>query len=320
MSNITILVGKDGRPSMKKVYAQMKSGGQLLVKRAPKAGSSYIRSYGNGNIEKFKKLSLNELTLEDRKVIRWGNRIEAPTSKATIVYNKAESIANATDKKLSRELFIKGKVRTPKLVTPTNVNNEDFPIIARPSRHAKGKNFLVFRALQEFVEHWNTNEANGWYYSAFIDKEREFRVHCAHGKVLAIMEKARGGDKIAWNRAVTGEPFTKIQQKDFIYSVCFQALKAIKTLGLDFGGVDVLLLGKEAFVLEVNTSPTLNSSDWVSEQYAKYFDWLNRSDKRRDHWDFTRFENPLSFAWKQFQLLEVPNTKPVASEEATIPS
>jgi carbamoylphosphate synthase large subunit len=305
---ITILVGRDGRPSMKVVYSKMKSEGQVLVRRIPPGKKAYIRVYEKHNIDNYKKAPVESLTLEKQKVIRWGNRIEAETSKDTIVYNKAEAIANATDKKLSREIFIKNKVRCPLLVTPST-KEVNYPVIARPSRHAKGRNFVVLNTLTEFTNHYNTHSRDGWYYSNFVNKEREFRVHCAHGKVLAVMEKARGGDKIAWNRAVTGEPFTRVEQANYIRSVCFQALKAVKSLGLDFAGVDVLLLGKEGYVLEVNTSPTLNSSDFVSERYALYFDWLNRSDKRREHWDFTKFENPVSFAWKNFQLMDTENPK-----------
>lgn len=302
---IRILVGRDGRPSMKKVFALMKTESELTVRRIPpRTKKPYLRVYEAAQVDNFKKKPIDELKLEGVKCIRWGNRIEAPTDKGTIVYNKSEAIAHATNKKLSRELFIKGKVRTPQLVTPQNVKEAQFPIIARPSTHAKGKNFVTLKTRDDFAKHYATNEANGWYYSEFINKEREFRVHCAHGKILGVMEKVKGGDKIAWNRAVTGEPFTRIAQKDYPFSVCFQALKAVKTLGLDFAGVDVMLLGKDGFVLEVNTSPTLNSSDFISEQYAKYFDWLNRADKRRDHWDFTQFKAAESFAWKQFQLLE----------------
>jgi glutathione synthase/RimK-type ligase-like ATP-grasp enzyme len=309
MSNeITILCGRDGRPSMRKVYGQMKSSAKLVVRRRLPSGKQWLRVYNEHDAEKFKKRPITELTMEDAKVIRWGNRIEAETSKGTIVYNKAEAIEKGTDKKLSRQLFIEGKVRTPKLVTPDNVANVDFPIIARPSRHAKGKNFIVLKERENFLQHYRANAQHGWYYSAFVNKEREFRVHCAHGKILAVMEKTKGGDKIAWNRAVTGEPFTRVDQKDYIFSVCFQALKAVKVLGLDFAGVDVMLIHEAekpvAYVLEVNTSPTLNSSEWVSEQYAKYFDWLNRSEKRREHWDFTKFEKASSFAWKQFQLAD----------------
>lgn len=313
---ITILVGRDGRPSMKKVFGQMKSEGILKVRRIPpKTKRPYVRVYEGGNSEKFTKKTLNELNLAGQKVIRWGNRIEAETNKDTIMYNKSEAIAKATDKKLSRELFIKDKVRCPQFADPDR-RVELWPVIARPHTHAKGKNFVILNNTEEFVNHYNTNHAT-WYYSEFVNKDREFRVHCAHGKILAIMEKARGGDTIAWNRHQTGEAFTKVAQKDYIYTVCFQALKAIKVLGLDFGGVDVMLLNKdakdksEAFVLEVNTSPTLNSSDWVSAQYALYFDWLNRAEGRREHWDFSKFEKAESFAWKQFQLNETKSEQKI---------
>lgn len=309
---LTILVAKDGRPSMKKVYSQMKSASKLVVRRRiVKKNKEWLRVYENNNPEQFHKEPVANLTMAGQKVIRWGNRIEAETAENTVVYNKAEAIANATDKKRSRELFIEGKVRTPKLVTPENIKDADLPIIARPNRHAKGKNFIVLKSRQDFLTHFRQYSQQGWYYSAFVNKQKEFRVHCAHGKVLAVMQKTPGGDKIAWNRAVTGEPFTKVDQQDYPFSVCFQALKAIKVLGLDFGGVDVMEIieaGKpQGYVLEVNTSPTLNSSDWVSSQYAKYFDWLNRKDGRRDHWDFSKFEKAASFAWKQFQLMDEAN-------------
>jgi hypothetical protein len=312
---ITILVGRDGRPSMKKVYASMKSEAILTVRRIPpRTKKAYLRLYTANSIDKFAKKPVDELTLASNKIIRWGNRIEGSTDKSTIVYNKSEAIAKATNKKLSRQLFLEGKVRTPALVSPETVKENQYPIIARPSTHAKGKNFVILRNAADFASHYNTNEKAGWYYSEFINKEREFRVHCAHGKILAVMEKAKGGDKIAWNRAVTGEPFTRLSVEDYPFSVCFQALKACKTLGLDFAGVDVLLFGKEGFVLEVNTSPTLNSSDFVSVQYAKYFDWLNREEKRRNHWDFTKFEKAGSFQWKNFQLMDTENKGKEAQE------
>lgn len=304
---IKILVGRDGRPSMKLVFSQMKTEANLVVRRIPpKTKKPYLRVYSGGKIDKPVKKSINELSLKGSKVIRWGNRIEAETDKGSIVYNRSEAIANGTNKKLSREIFIKEKVRCPLLVTPTTAKTTQYPIIARPLMHAKGKNFVILRDNAEFERHFNANN-KGWYYSEFINKTREFRVHCAHGKVLAVMQKTPGKDKIAWNRAQTGEPFTRVAQKDYPFSVCFQALKACKALGLDFAGVDVMEIeekGKpQGFVLEVNTSPTLNSSEFVSAQYARYFDWLNGSDKRRDHWDFTKFKSADSFAWKQSQLV-----------------
>jgi glutathione synthase/RimK-type ligase-like ATP-grasp enzyme len=308
MKPTIILVDRHGRPSMKKVYAQMQSNSSLFVRRNLPQGC-YYRHYGLHNIDKFTKVYTNDkITMDNRILIRWGNRIDVKTNEHTVTYNKAEAIKKSTDKKLSRQIFIENGVNTPRLLNPLKpVLPKDYeqavtyPIIARPSVHAKGKNFVVLNNFQEFCNHYINNEANGWYYSEFIDKDREFRVHCAHGKVLDLMEKPRGKG-IAWNRAQVGEPFVRVKQEDYIHSVCLEALKATKALGLDFAGVDVILKGDTAYILESNTSPTLNSSEHVSTQYAKYFDWLARSDKRREHWDFTKWKKADSFAWKQEQL------------------
>ena len=304
-----ILVGVHGRPSMKKVYSQMQSEAYLKVKRCPPRKIAYIRNYENGNVDRFVKEPLN-LDLSNNIVVRWGNRIEATTDASTIIYNRSESVKNATNKKLTRQLLLEGNVRIPRLFSDQDylAGTLTFPIIARPSFHAKGKNFVVLNDSESFIAHYRYYERDGWYYSEYVDKEQEYRVHCAHGKILAVMQKPKG-EGLAWNRARVGEPFIRVKQDDYIYTVCYQALKATDVLGLDFAGVDVVLKTnddgvKEAFVLEANTSPTLNSSDYVSEQYAKYFDWLSRSDKRRDHWDFTAFEKANSLAWKQAQLLQ----------------
>ena len=303
MKKKVIFVGKDGRPSMKKVYSQMTNrDAQLQVRRKLKKGKTYIRQYLNNMVEKHNRLGILELDLTNSIVIRWGNRIEVPTDNRTIIYNRVEAIGNATNKKISREIFIKNKVRTPKLFTP-EMEGVTFPIIARPCVHSKGKNFVIISDMYSFKKHYDQHRDN-WYYSEYIDKDREFRVHCAHGKVLAVMEKPPVAGQIAWNRAINHQAFDRVKQQDYIFTVCYQALKAVNVLGLDFGGVDVIFKNGEkhkAYVLEVNTSPTLNSSEYVSARYAKYFEWLFKEEKRRDHWDYTQYENPVSFAWKENQ-------------------
>jgi len=109
---------------------------------------------------------------------------------------------------LSRQTFIENNVNCPVLVTPENFDISYLPIIARPLVHSKGKNFVVLNSFSDFERHYNQNN-QGWYYSNFINKEREFRVHCAHGKVLVLMEKSNPNNgNIAWNRAQNDtEPF-----------------------------------------------------------------------------------------------------------------
>ncbi len=55
-----------------------------------------------------------------------------------------------------------------------------------------------------------------------------------------------------------------------------------------------------AYVLEVNTSPTLNSSPYMTAKYAQYFDWLFAKDSRRNHFDYSTYKKAKSFAWKNF--------------------
>lgn len=295
-----IMVGRDGRPSMLKVYGQMNSGELIVRRRIRRTGKEWLRQYKDNDVEHRNRLPIGDLNLEDAIVVRWGNRIEAPTNKGSIVYNKIDAIENATDKKKARQMFLDNKVSAPKLYTPTSPD-VTFPIIARPLVHSKGKNFVVINNMREFKAHFK----DGWYYSQYIDKDREFRVHVAHGKILAIMEKPRVEGQMAWNKAINHQAFNRVAQADYPYSVCWQALKAVDVLGLDFGGVDVIAKQEgdklKGYVLEVNTSPTLNSTEFVSEQYAKYFGWLFASETRRKPWDWKEFKNPSSFAWKQNQ-------------------
>ncbi len=309
MKNKIILTGKHGRPSTKEVYRQMSSG--LLIQRRQLFSKSrvllrqYYRVFRNNIVDFFNK-EIN-IDFSNAIIVRWGTREEIETSKTNIIYNQSKAIALATDKKASRECFIEGNVSTPVLITPDNFKEEYLPIIARPLVHSKGKNFVTLKNQEEFINHYSKNN-KGWYYSQFINKEREFRIHCAHGKVLAVMEKSNPNNgNIAWNRAQNDtEPFTYISWSEVdnqnLMCVLLEALKATQVIGLDMSGVDVMLMNNIAYVLEVNTAPTLNTSPYVASRWGKYFDWLFQVETRREHWDFTQFKKGSSLIWKNNQL------------------
>ena len=308
MKNKVIFVGKDGRPSMRLVYSKMHDGSIVVRRRVMRRGmlrKTYYRVY-NDNVDAIDcKDRINPIEPKST-VIRWGTR-EVINNDGNLIYNQAAAIAKGTDKKSARLLMEQDGVSVPKRVDPANLAHDDFPIIARPSIHAKGRNFVTLNTEDEFIEHYINHWDDGWYYSAFVDKEREFRVHCAHGKVLAVMEKPKA-DKIAWNRAINEDPFVYVPWNDLdnkkMKGIMVEALKAIDSLGLDFGGVDVMMYKGKPYVLEVNTSPTLASSDYVASRWAKYFDWLFRSEERRPHWDYKKFVKGKSLLWKNGQLLE----------------
>jgi carbamoylphosphate synthase large subunit len=240
-------------------------------------------------------------------VVRWGTREDLHTSRNTIVYNRSSSISNITNKKLSRELFIGKGVNTPKMITHANIESNDLPIIARPFVHSKGRNFIVLNTVDDFNRHYNPDL---YYYSAFVDKVSEYRIHTAHSKVLAVMKKHPVANSIAWNRAVSNsDPFEYIPWNEVedlgLYDVMVEAIKAVKAVDADFGGVDVIVdKNNKPYVLEVNSAPTLNTSPYVSKRWGQYFDWLFRAESRRDHWDYTKFKKAKSLIWKNYQLDE----------------
>lgn len=312
--NKIILTGKHGRPSTKLAWSFLSTDVNnpiTLVQRrqfTKRNGKfvQYYRIFGDTSLydeSQTYQLKLKNFNFDNSVIIRWGTR-EPITYHSSIIYNKSGAIANATDKLLSRQIFAERGVSAPRLLNQVDDYREGI-VIARPFVHSKGNNFVVLESKEELEKHWRS----GWYYSEFVDKVREFRVHCGHGKVLALMEKHNPNNgNHAWNRAQNDtEPFTRIKQKETdeqnLRGIMVEALKAVKSLGLDMGGVDVMLDENGiSYVLEVNTAPTLNSSPKVAEMWAKYWEWLLRVNARRDHWDFLAFKKASSLFWKQEQL------------------
>jgi glutathione synthase/RimK-type ligase-like ATP-grasp enzyme len=231
--NKAILTGKDGRPSMKGAYSKMTSNSKLVVRRRLiKTGKEYFRVYKDHVVHNLEKVAINAYNFTNSIVVRWGNRIEVDLQ-GGIVYNESKAIANACDKKKARVIMAEAGVKVPKMVTSENVVQADLPVIARPFQHAKGKNFIVLKTIQEVKNHYNPNR---FYYSAFVNKVKEFRIHVGHSKVLNYLEKPNPNNgNIAWNRAQNGEAFDNVKWDDYNLKCGIEAIKAVKALGLDFG-------------------------------------------------------------------------------------
>lgn len=320
MKKKIILLGKDGRPSMKGTYSKMQTNDSiLLVKRTIRRNNvTYLRQYSNNNVTTLVKRPVSDLTNipTGSIIIRWGNRIQMQ-HEGNIVYNKATAQELATNKYQARLKMDEEGVSIPKTSNNPNLtffNSADYPIIARPYFHSKGKNFVILKTQNE-VEAHKRNHSN-WYYSGYIPKTHEYRVHVGHSKILNYLEKPNPGNgNIAWNRAQNHEAFVNVGWDSYNLNVGIEAIKAVKALGLDFGGVDVIVDAQGTpYVLEVNTSPTLNSSEYSMERYSKYFDWLFKSETKMKHWDYTKFTKAKSLAWKNFQF-DGNNTNSTGEED-----
>lgn len=303
-NKLIIICGKDGRPSMKGVFSKMLNLSELHIRRRLINNLGKVKEYWkiftNHNVDDFEKVNINSNDLTNKIIVRWGNRIAIDLTNS-IVYNQCGSITLATNKKRSREIFIENNLNCPKLINKDNITNEDLPIIARPLVHSKGKNFIVLNSFADFLEHYNQNN-NNWYYSAFVNKKQEFRLHVAHNRILNYLEKPKPADgNIAWNRALNEDPFVNIKWSDYNKDICKLAIEAVNVLELNFGAVDIMLTedGK-VYVLEVNTAGTLISSEYSMERYAKYFDWLCKTNKRREHWELKDYKKASNYAWHTY--------------------
>jgi glutathione synthase/RimK-type ligase-like ATP-grasp enzyme len=116
-------------------------------------------------------------------------------------------------------------------------------------------------------------------YVKYIKKAKEFRVHVAFGAVIDVQQKKRRTD-------FEGETDYAIRnhQRGWIYAredieepadLRDQATRAILTLGLDFGAVDIIYNQhyNRCYVLEVNTAPGLEGTSVTNytEAFAKQF-------------------------------------------------
>lgn len=95
-------------------------------------------------------------------------------------------------------------------------------------------------------------------FTKFIPASREFRAYVFRGETMDLLEKLpckQGADphiRTDGNHWEYSRDFSKPNQ-----GYKEEAVKAIKSCGLDFGGVDMLYDGKEWWVLEVNTAPDI---------------------------------------------------------------
>lgn len=302
-----IIFGKNGKDSMKAIVKSLNREDVTLLKRAK---NGIIRTY---NIEKDlfikQKLEINDIIKNGDTVIRYGCPLKINLDIKEI--NKSSGILLASNKFLARKELKQKNIPIPDTsnsfeYAKINYVSKGKPVIVRPVQHKRGEYFYVCdneRDLALACAKILAQTGFTYYISEVFPKTREFRAHCAHGKVLALLEKPKpeNPDQIAWNLAVNGMQWTLLKWVDYKKDLCKIAVDAINALGLDFGAVDILSYPNvEGFpkhvVCEVNTAPTL--SPYEIERYSKYFNLLINKDIK--HFDPV-WQVGKSFAWKNFQ-------------------
>lgn len=174
--------------------------------------------------------------------------------------NSPQAIQNASNKRIALQIMNEAGVPTPILYPAPKI-----PCVARPDRHRAGSGFYLCREYNDLD--WALRQG-ATHFMEFIEGGREFRVHIAFGKSIKIAEKI-GGNSIIRNFA-HGSTFMypDFNHKKTLREVC---KKAVMSLGLDFGAVDVIYKEGKYYVLEVNSAPSLTSNSDVLDRYVRAF-------------------------------------------------
>lgn len=234
---------------------------------------------------------VNNIICDGDVVIRWGSRI--PIKHNCITYNIGKCIHNASSKKLARELMERNNIHTIEtLLSIEDLPIMTYPVIIRPLMHEKGSDFFVcndIESARHILQEKFNNNLSECYVSSYFDRTNEYRVYCAHGKILYVQEKT-GTSKIDISKdnikLINELPWETINwealsSKSMFHNMLNESLKATNdVLKLDFSAVDILYNSKnDSFAIcEINTMPELLDYGFI--RFSQYFKLLrNYSEK-----------------------------------------
>ena len=238
---------------------------------------NYINQLGGSAkvVRSWEPREMNQrISREDDWLVRWG--CTAVTGMpAAHTLNTSEAIHWCNDKRQGRLVMQAAGVPVPKTwgtIAEAVAENCDYPLIARPSRHAQGRNLHVARSFDQLVE--ACSRYNHYYISRLIDKVAEYRVFVVQNRVAWVAKKTPGNPQdVAWNVAQGGR-FDNVRWSDWNTKVLDAALKAAKISGTDFCGVDIMVDAENIpYVLEVNSAPSL-TSPYRQQCVAKAFHYI----------------------------------------------
>lgn len=239
-----------------------------------KRGSASAKELGMALDIKGIRLKNSKFKPTPRKsVINWGNCQGVDDLNVCTIINRPEYVADAADKVRAFELMKANDVSIPDFTENKDeaiswAESGDIVLCRSLRRGYGGAGIVVANSPEEVV--------GAKFYTRYIKKRDEFRVHVFGGQVIDVQRKMRKkdvpDDRVDWK--------IRNHSNGFIFGredvspaddVLQQAVNAVAALRLDFGAVDVIWNehhGK-AYVLEVNTAPGLEGT--TLEKYVEAF-------------------------------------------------
>jgi len=191
-------------------------------------------------------------------LIRWGDGQRVRYNPRQTL-NSREALEKAVNKHRATQLFAQNGVRVP-----PEVRDRQVPCVGRSSFHTQGQNFWLCWISDQIS---TAREEGAEYFIKYIPIKQEWRVHVIAGEV-AFVQRKYNQDRVCtgfmgiqgfrnhWHKQV-------LSPQEAGDAVCEQGIKAVQALGLDFGGVDVIISIEDnlPYVLEVNSGPALPTTE-----------------------------------------------------------
>lgn len=186
-------------------------------------------------------------------LIRWGDVSNVKYQPRMRELNKKVVLDNIIDK--YRALEIMSSVGIPTPAFSKDWKELQLPILGRRFKHTQGEGIRLI-LQEEDIKHSKSD-----FYTEYIPKKKEYRVHVFEGDVIIITEKIPRRryryDSICWNNY--SHRYVDRRLDLFKRNILFDCIKAVVKLGLDFGAVDIIISKHDVpYILEVNTCPALN--------------------------------------------------------------
>ena len=189
-------------------------------------------------------------------LIRWGNRKNLFSDGTyDVVLNSAKAIERASNKLESLLIMAEADINVP---TPFEnfddaLDEYGYPLLGRQIHHTRGLDINLI--LQRRDDKRNPSD----YYIPYIPTNREYRIHVVRDKVISVQGKYLDFPEKAVPHIRNYEHGYRFRTPSLRLKPdrLEAAIKAVSSLGLDFGAVDLIIDDYGVYnILEVNTAPS----------------------------------------------------------------
>ncbi len=180
------------------------------------------------------------------------------------------------DKLTQLQNLMAAGIKVPRIIlmrnNPYDVPRYEFPLLARKVNHTKGKDIVFLRTRGSWLKR-RRRVAKRQYFTKYIPKSEEFRVHILGDEIGGISKKVKNEESLIHHPHIwcRDKGWIQVEYEGEYYDELKElSIESLRVLELDFGAVDIIKGYDEKFyVLEVNTAPRLN---WRRRKlYVKFF-------------------------------------------------